>query len=109
MRRFAASSAIVRATRTHFGESRPLIRPPIVKIVLASAALSGVLLLDGCGRAGMPVPINPSVSAKAKAAEKAPKEKSPTANSSKSLPHGINDNALKAGAPKGPTPFDFLL
>jgi len=76
---------------------------------MASAALSCVLLLDGCGRAGPPVPIDPSVAAKAKAAKKAPKETNAAANSKKNLPHGFNDNALKAGAPKGPTFFDFLL
>jgi hypothetical protein len=86
-----------------------LTRPSIVKILLASAALSGVLLLDGCGRAGPPVPIDPAVAAKAAAAKKTPKESKPTANSAKNQPHGFNNNALKAGAPKGPTFFDFLL
>jgi hypothetical protein len=81
----------------------------IFKTAMLAAALSGVLLLDGCGRRGLPEPIDPSVAAKADAAKSSPAQADPTANSQKPLPHGINDNALKAGAPRPSTPFDFLL
>jgi hypothetical protein len=81
----------------------------ILKTALLAAALSGALLLDGCGRRGPPIPIDPEVAAKAAEAKPSPYEIDPTANSQKPLPHGRDDNSLKAGAPKGPTMFDFLL
>jgi hypothetical protein len=81
----------------------------ILKTALFAAALSGALLLDGCGRRGPPVPLDPEVAAKAAEAKQSPTDIDPTANSQQRLPKGRDDNALKAGAPKGPTPFDFLL
>lgn len=81
----------------------------ILKTALFAAALSGVLLLDGCGRRGPPVPIDPAVAAKSDAAPPSPKSADPTANSLKRLPHGLDDNSLKVGAPRSSTPFDFLL
>jgi hypothetical protein len=81
----------------------------ILKTALLAAALSGALLLDGCGRRGPPVPLDPEVAAKAAEAKQSPTDIDPTANSQQRLPKGRDDNALKAGAPKGPTPFDFLL
>ncbi len=74
-----------------------------------AAALSGALLLDGCGRRGLPVPLDPDVAAKADATKPPPSQADPTANSQKSPPHGVDDNALKAGVPRQSTPFDFLL
>ena len=81
----------------------------ILKTALFAAALSGALLLDGCGRRGPPVPLDPKVAAEAAEAPRSPTEIDPTANSQQRLPKGRDDNSLKAGAPKGPTPFDFLL
>jgi len=86
-----------------------LTRNSILKTALLAAALSGALLLDGCGRRGPPVPLDPEVAAKANEAKQSPTEIDPTANSQQRLPKGHDDNALKAGAPKGATPFDFLL
>jgi hypothetical protein len=81
----------------------------IFKTALLAAALSGALLLDGCGRRGPPVPLDSAVEAKSEAAPPSPEQIHATANSRKPLPHGLDDNSLKVGAPKGPTPFDFLL
>jgi predicted small lipoprotein YifL len=92
-----------------FRESSALNRQKILKTVLLLAALSGALALDGCGRRGPPVPLDANAAAAAKAAGPDETDVDPTANSQKPLPRGRDDNALKAGAPKGPTPFDFLL
>ena len=81
----------------------------ILKTALVAAALSGALLLDGCGRRGPPIPLDPAVEKKSEAAPASPEQIHPTANSQTPLPHGLDDNSLKVGAPKGPTPFDFLL
>jgi hypothetical protein len=81
----------------------------ILKTALLATALSGVLLLDGCGRRGPPVPLDPAVEAKSQAAAPSQEQIHATANSQKPLPHGLDDNSLKVGAPKGPTLFDFLL
>jgi hypothetical protein len=81
----------------------------ILKTALLAAALSGALLLDGCGRRGPPIPLDPAVENKSEAAPPTPDGAHPTANSQQPLPHGLDDNSLKVGAPKGPTPFDFLL
>ncbi len=92
------------------GESRLLIRNPILKKALIAAALTSFVLLPGCGRKGLPVPLDSEVAAKADAAKELPATQiDPTANSQKTLPKGRDDNSLKAGAPKGQTPFDFLL
>jgi hypothetical protein len=74
----------------------------LFKTALLAAALSGALLLDGCGRRGPPVPVD---SADQKAGEAA----NPKAPPKPKLPTGLDTNSLKAGAPKTPTPFDFLL
>ena len=81
----------------------------ILKTALVAAALSGALLLDGCGRRGPPIPLDPAVEKKSEAAPDSPEQFHSTANSQAPLPHGLDDNSLKVGAPKGPTPFDFLL
>jgi hypothetical protein len=75
----------------------------LLKTALLAAALSGALLLDGCGRRGPPVPID-SVAAQTPA-----DKKNPNAPPAKDLPTGLDSKSLKAGAPKTPTPFDFLL
>ena len=46
----------------------------ILKTALFAAALSGALLLDGCGRRGPPVPLDPEVAAKADEAPRSPTE-----------------------------------
>jgi hypothetical protein len=79
------------------------------RTALCAATLSGALLLEGCGRRGLPVPLDPAVEKKAEDAPASPNMPSTTANSNKKLPKGIDDNALKAGARQTPTPFDFLL
>ena len=107
--RLAGRSAIVAPNAPDIGESRLLTCNSILKTALFAAALSGALLLDGCGRRGPPVPLDPEVAAKAAEAKQSPTDIDPTANSQQRLPKGRDDNALKAGAPKGPTPFDFLL
>lgn len=81
----------------------------LLKTALCAAALLGALLLDGCGRRGPPVPLDPAVEQKAEDAPPSPAPASPTANSHQKLPRGMDDNSLKAGARKTPTPFDFLL
>jgi hypothetical protein len=81
----------------------------LFKAALLTAALSGALLLEGCGRKGLPVPLDPAVEQKAEEAPASPANESPTANSHQKLPKGIDDNSLKAGARKTSTPFDFLL
>ena len=81
----------------------------ILKTAFFAAALSGALLLDGCGRRGPPVPLDPEVATKADETTRSPTQIDPTANSQQRLPKGRDDNSLKAGAPKGATPFDFLL
>ncbi len=75
----------------------------LIKTALLAAALSGALLLDGCGRRGPPVPID-SV-----AAQKPGDKNNPNAPPAKNLPTGLDSKSLKAGAPKTTTPFDFLL
>jgi hypothetical protein len=92
-----------------FRELGHLTCQAILKTVLIAAALSGALLLEGCGRRGLPEPIDPSVAAKADASKPSPEQADPTANSQKPLPHRVDDNALKAGVPRQSTPFDFLL
>ena len=84
-------------------------RKRIFKATALATILSSTLLLDGCGRRGPPVPLDPAVAAKAENAAKDPSQIDPTANSQAPLPRGRDDNALKAGAQKTPTPFDFLL
>lgn len=86
-----------------------MTRHVLIKTALCAAALAGALLLEGCGRKGLPVPLDPAVEKKAEEAPPSPANESPTANSHQKLPKGIDDNALKAGARKTPTPFDFLL
>jgi len=86
-----------------------LNRHGLFRTALAFAALSGALALEGCGRKGLPVPLDPAVEQKADDAPASPQTPSPTANSPAKLPKGNDDNALKAGARKTPTPFDFLL
>jgi hypothetical protein len=82
----------------------------LFKTALLAAALSGVVLLEGCGRRGMPVPLDSAAEQKAdQSSSSSPSAANSTANSQKKLPHGIDDNSLKAGAQKTPTPFDFLL
>lgn len=80
-----------------------------MRTTLCAAALSGAMLLEGCGRRGLPVPADPAVEQKAEEAPASPASENPTANSHEKLPKGVDDNALKAGARKTPTPFDFLL
>jgi hypothetical protein len=53
--------------------------------------------------------LDSSAEQKAEQAPSSPATTEPTANSQKKLPHGIDDNSLKAGARKTSTPFDFLL
>ena len=86
-----------------------MIRHSVLKKALIAAALSSALLLSGCGRKGLPVPLDPEVAAKADAAKESQPRIDPTANSQKPLPKGRDDNSLKAGATKAPTLFDFLL
>ncbi len=81
----------------------------IIKTAFFAAAWSGALLLDGCGRRGPPIPLDPAIEKKSEAAPDTPEQAHTTANSQAPLPHGLDDNSLKVGAPKGPTPFDFLL
>ena len=107
--RLAGRSAIVAPNAPDIRKSGLLTCNFILKTALFAAALSGALLLDGCGRRGPPVPLDPEVAAKAAEAPRSPTEIDPTANSQQRLPKGRDDNSLKAGAPKGPTPFDFLL
>lgn len=107
--RLAGRSAIVAPNAPDIREPSLLTRNSILKTALFAAALSGALLLDGCGRRGPPVPLDPEVAAKADEAKRSPAEIDPTANSQRRLPKGRDDNSLKAGAPKGATPFDFLL
>jgi predicted small lipoprotein YifL len=92
-----------------FWESRGLNRKRIFNAAMIATVLSSALLLEGCGRRGPPVPLDPEVAAKAENAAKDPSQIDPTANSQTPLPRGRDDNALKAGASKAPTPFDFLL
>jgi hypothetical protein len=92
-----------------FSESGLLTCQSILKTAFVAAALSGALLLDGCGRRGPPIPLDPAIEKKSEAAPDSPEQFHSTANSQKPLPHGLDDNSLKVGAPKGPTPFDFLL
>jgi hypothetical protein len=76
---------------------------------MIAAAAAGLLALQGCGRKGLPEA--PSTVAAKKAAN-APADKAhvdPTANVQGKLPPGVSDPALKAGAQKQPTPFDFML
>jgi len=101
-------SAIVRAGGGNFGVA-PLTGQSLTKAVLIAAALSGALLLEGCGRRGLPEPLDPAVEKRAEEAPADAAQPSPTANTPQKLPRGIDDNALKAGARKTPTPFDFLL
>ncbi|MGO8737894.1 hypothetical protein [Rhodoblastus sp.] len=75
----------------------------LLKTALLAAALSGALLLDGCGRRGPPVPIDST------AAQTPADKKNPNAPPKKDMPTGLDSNSLKAGAPKAPSPFDFLL
>lgn len=86
-----------------------MTRHVLIRAALCAAALSGALLLDGCGRRGPPIPLDPAVEKKAEEAPPSPTDQSPTANSHQKLPKGMDDNSLKAGARKTPTPFDFLL
>jgi predicted small lipoprotein YifL len=86
-----------------------LTRHFIRKKTLIALALSSAVLLGGCGRKGLPTPLDPEVAAKADAAKESQPRVDPTANSQKPLPKGRDDNSLKAGAPKGPSLFDFLL
>ena len=106
---FAAAFGYSPAQIVRCRELRLLKRNSILRAALLAASLTGVLLLDGCGRAGPPVPLDPSVAAKADAAKESPESADPTANSKPKLPHGHDANALKAGASKEPTFFDFLL
>jgi hypothetical protein len=76
---------------------------------MIAAAAAGTLALQGCGRKGLPEA--PSSIAAQKAAD-APADKAhvdTTANTQGKLPRGVSDPALKAGARKQPTPFDFML
>jgi hypothetical protein len=107
--RLSGRSAIVARNAPDIRESGLLTCHFILKSALFASALSGALLLDGCGRRGPPVPLDPEVAAKAAEAPRSPTEIDPTANSQQRLPKGRDDNSLKAGAPKGATPFDFLL
>jgi predicted small lipoprotein YifL len=81
----------------------------MIKAAVIATVLSSALLLDGCGRRGPPVPLDANVAEKAAAAKQSPNDPNETENSTRPLPRGRDDNALKAGAPRGPTPFDFLL
>ena len=107
--RLAGRSAIVAPNAPDIRESGLLTCKFILKTALFAAALSGALLLDGCGRRGPPVPLDPKVAAEAAEAPRSPTEIDPTANSQQRLPKGRDDNSLKAGASKSATPFDFLL
>lgn len=69
---------------------------PLIKTAIIAAALGASLLLGGCGRRGMPVPIDPATPAENGEAKPA-------------LPHGIDDNSLRAGAPKTKSIFDSIL
>jgi predicted small lipoprotein YifL len=75
----------------------------LFKTALLAAALSGALLLAGCGRRGPPVPIDST------AAQTPADKNNPNAPPKKNLPTGLDSKSLKAGAPTTPTPFDFLL
>jgi hypothetical protein len=66
----------------------------LLRLLTAASLLAGALALEGCGRKGYP---------------EAPSTAALPANSPQKLPHGVSDPALKAGASKQPTPFDFLL
>ncbi len=77
----------------------------LFKTALLAAALSGALLLDGCGRRGPPVPIDSSRRANRQRRSRTIRTRRPQKN----LPTGLDSNSLKAGAPTTPTPFDFLL
>jgi hypothetical protein len=99
----------LRNPRACFSETGLLICHSILKTALLAGALSGALLLDGCGRRGPPIPLDPAIEKKSQAAPDSPEQIHSTANSQAPLPHGLDDNSLKVGAPKGPTPFDFLL
>ena len=70
----------------------------------------GALTLEGCGRRGPPVPLDPAIEKNAEQAQPSTSSESVnSATSNQKLPRGLDDNALKAGARKTPTPFDFLL
>ncbi len=71
-----------------------MARNLLFRAALAGAILTGTLALEGCGRKGYP---------------EAPSTAALPNNSPQKLPHGIAPPALKAGASKEPTPFDFLL
>ncbi|MCI4679412.1 hypothetical protein K9U39_16220 [Rhodoblastus acidophilus] len=75
----------------------------LIKTALLAAALSGALLLEGCGRRGPPVPVDSA------AAQKTGEGANATAQPHQKLPTGLDPYSLKAGARKTPTPFDFLL
>ena len=63
--RLAGRSAIVAPNAPVIRESGLLTCNSILKTALFAAALSGALALDGCGRRGPPVPLDPEVAAKA--------------------------------------------
>lgn len=83
----------------------------LVRTVALAASLSGLLLLEGCGRAGAPLPLDPNLAAKIEPPPATEQKVDPTTNLFVPYkpPRGFNDNALKAGASKDSTPFDFLL
>ncbi|MCW2283297.1 putative small lipoprotein YifL [Rhodoblastus acidophilus] len=66
----------------------------LLRLLTAASLLTGALALEGCGRKGYP---------------EAPSTAALPSNSPEKLPRGVSDPALKAGASKQPTPFDFLL
>jgi predicted small lipoprotein YifL len=66
----------------------------LLRLLTAASLLAGALALEGCGRKGYP---------------EAPSTAALPSNSPEKLPRGISEPALKAGATKQPTLFDFLL
>ncbi|WP_298421729.1 hypothetical protein [Rhodoblastus sp.] len=79
----------------------------LFKTALFAAALSGALLLDGCGRRGPPVPLDSST--EQKSGQSTSTDGKQQAEPRPKLPQGLDSFSLKAGASKAPTPFDFLL
>jgi predicted small lipoprotein YifL len=86
-----------------------LARTVPLRFILTAAALTGVLALEGCGRKGLPDAPSSAAAEKAAAAPAGQGTADPTVNTQGKLPHGVSDPALKAGARKESTPFDFLL
>jgi predicted small lipoprotein YifL len=77
-------------------------------LILTAAALTGALALEGCGRKGFPEAPSTAAAKKAAAAPADNAQVDPTATTVRPPP-GFTDPALKAGAPRNGTPFDFLL